>query len=406
MNVVIVNDFGHVNGGLARVALSSAQALARRGHAVTLLTAVPEPAGERAPAGVSLICTGQHEIVADPSRVRASIQGVWNLRAQRAMRALLDDLDPASTVIHFHGWTKALSSSVIRESLCSGFRTVTTLHDYFFACPNGGFFNYQTGTSCRLDPLGAACVASHCDARSYPQKLWRVGRQIVQRRAVASAGGLRHFISVSEFSARILRPHLPATARIHAVANPVDVPRGERAAVQDHAGVVCVGRLSPEKGGVLLARACHELGVPVTFVGDGPMRDAIVAACPAARMTGWLDAAQVRAQIGRSRALVLPSLWYETQGLVVSEAAALGVPAIVPDRCAARDSVRDGVTGLWFRSGELADLKDKLARVSAEPALAAAMGAAAFDEFWRDPPTLHRHVGELERVYGQVLAEA
>ncbi len=406
MNVVVVNDFAHVNGGVAQVALSSARALAERGHAVTLFTAVRGSTGAAELARLAIVCTGQHEIATDPHRVRAAVQGLWNFRAQRAMRELLDELAPAETVVHFHGWTKALSSSVIRESLSRGFRAVATLHEYFSACPNGGFFNYQSETNCPLVPLSAACVTTHCDSRSYPQKLWRVGRQVIQRGAGDFPGGMRHFISVTEFSAAILKRYLPGDARLHAVPNPIDVPHGECADVRAHAGFMCVGRLSPEKGGVLLARACHSLGVPVTFVGDGPMREAIAAACPGARMTGWLSAEHVREQVRRCRALVLPSLWYETQGLVVNEAAALGVPAIVPDNCAARESVLDGITGLWFRSGDEQDLKDKVDRLQRNPGLAAALGKAAFDRYWQEPPTLQRHVRELELVYDQVLADA
>jgi glycosyltransferase involved in cell wall biosynthesis len=282
---------------------------------------------------------------------------------------------------------------------------VATLHDYFSACPNGGFFNYQSQANCALVPLSAACISTHCDARSYPQKLWRVGRQVVQRSAGMYPGRMQHFISISDLSEAILKRYLPQNARLHRVRNPIDVPYGERAAVQDHEGFVCVGRLSPEKGGMLLAKACNSLGVRVTFVGEGPMRDAILAAAPAARVTGWLTADLVRDQIRHCRALVLPSLWYEAQPLVVSEAAAVGVPVIVADNCAAREAVVDGVTGFWFRSGDAEDLKDKLSRLHNDPGLAAAMGKAAFENYWREPPTLQRHVSELELVYARVLAD-
>jgi glycosyltransferase involved in cell wall biosynthesis len=404
VNVVVVNDFAQVNGGAAQVALSSANALSERGHAVTLFSAVSDPC-ERAQRGaVKVVCTHQHDIASDPSRARAALQGLWNLSAQRAIGELLAELDPRDTVVHFHGWTKALSSSVIRESLSRGFGAVTTLHEYFSACPNGGFFNYQQQAICPLVPLSAACITTHCDSRSYAQKLWRVGRQVVQRGAGDFPGGMRHFISVTDFSAAILRRYLPPDAAIHAVPNPIDVPHQPYAAVEDASGFVYVGRLSPEKGCLLLAKACSSLGVPLTFVGEGPMRDAIHSLYPAAKFTGWLSPEDVRAEITRARALALPSLWYETQGLVVNEAAALGVPAIVPDNCAARESVLDGVTGLWFRTADEADLKDKLDRLERDPALAAAMGKAAYQRFWNDPPTLERHVCELEKVYRQVLA--
>jgi glycosyltransferase involved in cell wall biosynthesis len=51
----------------------------------------------------------------------------------------------------------------------------------------------------------------------------------------------------------------------------------------------------------------------------------------------------------KARALVLPSLLYETQGLVVNEAAAPGICFTIPDRCVAQGMVENGRTGLRFR---------------------------------------------------------
>jgi glycosyltransferase involved in cell wall biosynthesis len=407
MNVVIVNDFAYVNGGAGQVALASAKGLAARRHRVTVFTAVRSPA-ESMPGSENLavINTGQQEIAHDPNRLRAAVQGIWNTRARRAMHGLLDALDARDTVVHFHGWSKALSSSVIRETLVRRFRAVVTLHEYFSACPNGGFFNFQTQDKCPLKPLSAACIATHCDVRSYPQKLWRVARQVVQQQAGTFPGRMHHFISVSDFSASILKPYLPADARMHAVPNPIDVPREPRAAVDPKAGFVCVGRLSPEKGAVLLAKAARGLEVPMTFVGDGTQRAAVQEADPEAVVTGWQSPEGVRARLRGALALVLPSLCYETQGLAVAEAAALGVAAIVPDRSAAQEAVVDGVTGLVFRSGDAADLREKLRMLQARPDLAGRLGEAAFERYWASPPTLQRHVEGLEAVYQEILAEA
>jgi glycosyltransferase involved in cell wall biosynthesis len=321
------------------------------------------------------------------------------------MRALLDELEPADTVVHLHGWTKALSCSVISEALGRGYPLVTTLHEYFSACPNGGFFNYQTLASCPLVPLSFACVSTHCDSRSYPHKLWRVARQVLQQRAAGFPERGRHFITVSRFSEKILKPYLPGDAVIHAVRNPVDVPCEQPAPVDTNTRFIYVGRLSPEKGAALMARAAACLNVPVSFVGEGTARREILEAYPSASMLGWLPGEQVRAELRNARALVLPSLWYETQGLVVAEAAALGVPAIVPRESAACEFVVEGVTGLLFQSGNEDDLRSKMAILHGAPRLAARMGMAAYERYWGDPPTLERHVDALEGVYRTVIAQ-
>jgi glycosyltransferase involved in cell wall biosynthesis len=87
----------------------------------------------------------------------------------------------------------------------------------------------------------------------------------------------------------------------------------------------------------------------------------------------------------------------------VLEAAAQGVPAIVPDTSAARDYVVDGETGFWFRGGDVDDLASKMAKLS-DPDIARNMGQAAYDRFWSNPSTLDDHAMRLEEVYRKVIA--
>ena len=85
LNIVVVSDFAHVEGGNSVVALSGAIGLADAGHRVTLLSAVPpiDPAVQKSVFRV--VCTGQHAIADDPQRMGALVQGLWNRKAARAM---------------------------------------------------------------------------------------------------------------------------------------------------------------------------------------------------------------------------------------------------------------------------------------------------------------------------------
>ncbi|MBP8116879.1 MAG: glycosyltransferase [Nitrospira sp.] len=120
LHLVVLSDFGYVNGGNAAVALASARGLARRGHAVTVLSAVGATTDTDDPDGVRLVSTDQQEILTDSNRMRAILQGTWNVKAARMLRALLRDLNPARTVVQVHSWTQALSSSVVGTALALG----------------------------------------------------------------------------------------------------------------------------------------------------------------------------------------------------------------------------------------------------------------------------------------------
>lgn len=403
-HLVIVNDFAHVNGGTAMVALSSAAALARRGYAVTIFAAVGPVMEELSRDGVDVVCLGQYEIASDPNRLRAVALGLWNRTAARRMAEVLNNLDPAQTIIHVHGWTKSLTAAPIGVGVRRRFPVVMTLHDYFAACPNGGFYDFQENRICTRKAMSPSCLACNCDKNSYAQKIWRVARQTMQKRRGLIPDRIRHFITVSPFSRKIMQPYLPPDARLYDVPNPIQAAPSSYPDPGANKSFAYVGRLSPEKGTLLFAEAAKKSGVPAKFIGDGEERGAIASLCPEAAITGWAPHEEIGPHLRSARVLVLPSRCYETQGMTVLEAAACGIPAIVPDASAARDAVIDGETGLWFKGGDIDDLAAKITMLT-DDNLVRRMGQAAYDRFWADPPTLNRHVGALELVYHRVLSD-
>lgn len=402
LDVIFVNDSGAINGGTARVAIGEARHLAGRGHRVTFLAGFGPVDPSLSAAGVRVELTGQSELVKDGVPLRALAAGIRNRTAERKMVELLDGRSTQHTVVHLHGWTKCLSASVVRPAIDRGFSVICTLHDYFSACPNGGLYDFQRNASCALTPMSWSCIGRHCDKHSYAQKLYRVGRHWAQQQWHGVPGDLRYFATVSPFSRNLLSPYLPPEATLFDLPNPIDVERRAPSQPEKRGNFLFVGRLSPEKGPAVLAAAGAGRKVAVTFVGDGPERSAIEKLMPASAMTGWLPPSEVQEQMRRCRAIICPSVCYETQGIVVQEAAALGVPAIVSDGCAARDSVADGVTGLWFRSGDANDLWDKMARFG-DRSLADRMGKAAYERFWDEPMTPDVHVESLEQIYDEIL---
>lgn len=250
--------------------------------------------------------------------------------------------------------------------------------------------------------MSLRCIAKHCDSRSYPQKLWRVARQVVQENYGQIPRSIKNYITVSDFSEGILKPFLPIHARVFRVNNPVNMGRREPVECDRNSAFVFVGRLSPEKGADLFANAANRLDLAPVFVGDGELRKTIERICPDARITGWLSSDRVEHELMSARALVFPSLWFETQGLAVAEAAALGIPSIVADNCAARSMVEDGRTGLWFRGGDEDDLVGKISHLR-QPDVAAGLGRAAYETFWKGAYLPEAHLDQLTRCYDKIL---
>ena len=228
------------------------------------------------------------------------------------------------------------------------------------ACPSGTFFNHTRQQVCHLRPLSAACVLTNCDTRSYAQKLWRVGRQVIQKQMGKAPAGISHFIVHSRLAGEVMKPYLPQDCTLHSLPIYAEGSQYPLAQPETNHNLVYLGRLVKEKGALCAKKAAAAAAVPLTFVGSGPLAGQLQAACPAAIVTGWVDHATSVQYLRQARALVFPSLWYETLGLVVLEAAAHGIPSLVPDTSAAREIVLDGVTGLHFKSGDELDLRARM----------------------------------------------
>ena len=170
-------------------------------------------------------------------------------------------------------------------------------------------------------PLSLDCIRCNCDRRNYAHKLWRVARTAVQNRVLQVPRRIAHYVGVSEFSLKVLRPHLPATVPVTVVRNPLECVDAGPAATGSNGNFVFIGRFEKEKGVRLFAEAARATGLPAVFIGDGSLAPELRQMCPDAQFTGWIGANAIRAHLRSALALVFPPLWYETLGLVVVEAA-------------------------------------------------------------------------------------
>ena len=211
--------------------------------------------------------------------------------------------------------------------------------------------------------------------------------------------------------------HLPAR-HLHVVYNGVDTrqfaPRTDAAAVRRELGLPAdtfligsVGRLSADKGGqdslvraVAALRPAHPQ-IGLVLVGDGPLRAGLEALAgdlglgPAAVFTG--QRADVARLLGALDVFVLPSL-REALPIAVLEAMAMRVPVIATPVGGVPEVVQDGATGLLVPPGDAAALREALARLLADPALAARLAAAGQARVQAEF-SLDRMVARVDHLY-------
>lgn len=147
--------------------------------------------------------------------------------------------------------------------------------------------------------------------------------------------------------------------------------------VPDNNQFVCVGRLSEQKGHLLLIEASRQLLVQgykfrLLLVGDGPLRKAIsdlierYDLTDIVKITGWATSEEVREYIQVSRVMVLPS-FAEGLPVVLMEALAMGRPVISTNIAGIPELLGNNVCGWLVTAGSIEALTDAMIKALEEP---------------------------------------
>lgn len=228
------------------------------------------------------------------------------------------------------------------------------------------------------------------------------------RASLSALNSAHEILAVSDFVKSVFVRHGIAENRIRTLPPALSlegITWKERYAPSPQIRFGFLGRLVPLKGAHVFAQACR--GLPrdrARFLMFGP-------ADP--ETEGYLrrlagdDALEFRGRYTREAlphvldevdVVVVPSVAQETVGLVSLEAQAAGVPVIVSDAGALPEFVRDGASGLIFRSGDANDLRRKMLSVIDDPSAVARMSRHT-----KPALPLETHLDELLAIYADVV---
>jgi glycosyltransferase involved in cell wall biosynthesis len=400
--LVVINDRSTPVGGASNLAILSAQLADHAGIPVTFFAG--DGRGETVPVADTIHAGGIP--LMESSRAAAFASGLYNFRAAASLRHLIARHDTPSTIYHVHGWSKILSPSIFRALSSVRERTILHAHDYFLACPNGGYVNFRTHAVCALEPMSRACVATRCDKRGYHEKLWRVARHTLREflfptRAEPATIAVVHdsmrfwFESAGTDCSRMETIRNPVTPLLAAPSEPWTVSE-----------FFFIGRLEPEKGFEDAARAARLAGVPLHVVGDGSGRADLERKYPEVVIHGWKTHAEMAGLLNAARAVVVSSRVPEPFGLAALESATSGIPVILPDGALLARELTACGAGLSYRSGDFADLARAMRTIGESDALVRRMQSSALRSASALAHTRESWGEALMTLYGKVLARA
>ena len=402
-------------GGTEVVTATLTQALAERGHQVTVFARMNDTAAEEFSLRVDETGHSMPAGTDRPPRVRV-VRVVHNLSHVSHFRLEYDNpfLDEAfhrlltearPDIVHIQHLGN-LSGSLIQVPAQLGYPVVLSLHDFFVACARHYLIDDQTRL-CPGPDRGERCIAclesvtSAAEARrrfAYFERLLHIPqRVIVPSRSLANR--MREIFPFLEPRLDIVVPGIVPSLRVQREDPQHPEPRPLR--------VLCIGMLAPYKGPHVLIAAVRGLpvgSITVSLYGGrlavwkayADQLEADAADLPI-RFCGTYTHDELSAILARHDALVVPSLCEETFSLVTREALQAGLPVVAAKRGALPEVIQDGVNGLLFEPENVHDLRRCLERLRTDTRLRGQLTPALTPI--RDPQAYAR---DMEAVYEAV----
>lgn len=440
-------------GGTELYTAQLARGLAARGHGVEVFCGEKDIGREhlslhrREHEGVQV-----HELVNNLQY--EAFRETWDFPpAEAAFEGVLDAVRP--DLVHFQHLLY-LSVGCVEAAARRGLPVAFTLHDYWLQCPRFGQRVHADGSIChevedercgtclgsfryRNSPLEqrvAGWIASvreksgidlarparmagdwlrsreSGEAPVLPPEEVRERHRELRARLAPCVG---RFLSPSAFlRERLIEwgldperiQHLRTGTELARFAGEEREPRGARLRIG------FLGSLIPVKGAHVLLeawaalapelreRASLEVFGPAFHDSEYAARLEELAREGGARLAGALDRDQVARALGRLDLLVVPSLWFENQPLVILEALAAGTPLCVSDLGGMAELVEPGRSGWRFPVGDVGALAERLGSLIADP--------TPLDGLFAEPvrlPTVDDQLDGLEAVYAELLAQ-
>ena len=339
MKILFVHTFYKLQGGEDAVVQNEMELLRQNGHEVELLS-------------FSNTGAGLLKLLFMP----------YNPFSYRTTKKKLKTFQP--DIVHLHNLHFAASGSVIQAIHRAGIPMVMTIHNYRLLCPSASLYHED---KLFLDSLKAefpwAAVRKGVYKNSKIITFWlafsnylnrKMGTwQLVDKYIFLNAHSRQLFLDSTfklEQRKTALKPNFANATTI-----------GPRPVLDSY--FLYVGRLTEEKGVMTLLQAFAASGAWLKIAGMGPLESIVEEYAVENKNIEYLGQ-QSRKEIDdlleRAEAVIFPSVWYETFGMIVVEAFAKGIPVITSDLGNMKILVTNGFNGLTFDPGNPADLSVKV----------------------------------------------
>ena len=319
LNILIVHNYYQIPGGEDTVVANEKKMLEDHGHKVILYSRN----------------NSELKHMSKMQKLILPITTVFNPRTYREVKRLI--IDEHIDIVHIHNILNLISPSVYYAARTMNIPVVQTVHNFRLLCPGATF--YRNGHICEdCITKGLRCALKHsCYRHSKLQTLACVVCTKIHR--LTGIYGKINYICLTEFNKKkLLQLKQINPNRVFVKPNFVNNDDSIMPKKNRENQFVFVGRLDKLKGIDLLFETWKKMGDTATRLivcGTGPMerwcKDFLERNKVNIIFRGLVSNKEARELIAVSRALILPTQWYEGFPMTIVEAFSVGTPVICSD---------------------------------------------------------------------------
>jgi glycosyltransferase involved in cell wall biosynthesis len=296
------------------------------------------------------------------------LKTIYNPESAHALQTRIAEFSP--DVIHVHNFLPLVSPSVFIMARKSGVPVVLSLHNYRMLCPSATlFYNGQIYEKSihSFFPFDAVWKGVY---RNSKVETAIVAIMLLSHRLL---GTWKHkvsgYIALSHFGRKKFENSILNIApyKMFVKSNFVeDCGNGD---ANRENFFLYVGRLTQEKGIDTLLKAANSHNFKLVIIGDGPMNKCVEDAAlqnPNISFLGFQPKPVIISYLKKCKAMIFPSIWYETYPVTILEALSTGTPVIASNLGSMMEMIQNEKTGLHFEPGNEKDLVSKIIKITNE----------------------------------------
>lgn len=335
------------------------------------------------------------------------VNSVYNVQAKKNLYKILKIIRP--DIVHIHS-TLELSLSILKPIKDFNIPIVMTVHDAGFVCPVMGGTQESLCTLCAKSKIN--CIKKKCSKNSYICSIYMTIKFWMNKFLIKKYKPNQLIIPSKALGKYIKMTNLDNAIPINIIPNCLDSEFNNiNPNYTNRKYFLFVGTLIDEKGVDILLNVIKNLPNNIKFhiVGSGrdeeKYKDFVIKnKLNNVKFKGKLDRKQLVYEYQNCIALIVPSVLFETFGMINIEAFISGKPVIASNIGGISEIIEHNVNGLLFEPGNVEQLTECILRYWNNSDLVIEHGRQGYQKA-KDKYTKESYYDILIKLYEELINE-